>query len=137
MQTEIIVQMLVEKLGEEKAREIVPLNVNPDVPNEGTKASLVPARIARLGLERDETLISLAQQTSHGLGSNNWAVSPRFSPGDKPILAGDHHLDARILPGVWYPLAIVAPGVRAVGVNILGIPGMAVGRTDHIGFFQV
>ena len=36
------------------------------------------------------------------------------------------------MPGPWYPLAIVTPQIRAVGVNIPGIPGMAIGRTNHI-----
>jgi acyl-homoserine lactone acylase PvdQ len=47
-------------------------------------------------------------------------------------VTGDPHLDPRILPGVWYPLGIITPEIRAVGVNIPGLPGMAMGRTSHI-----
>ena len=133
IQTETITQMLVEKLGWEKAQQILPLNINPDDPTEGrTNVPAVQPVLARLNLERDARLIDLSRLTSHRLGSNNWAVSPQLSPGDKPILAGDPHLDARVLPGVWYPVAIITPRVRAVGVNIAGIPGMAIGRTNHI-----
>ena len=47
-------------------------------------------------------------------------------------LASDPHLDPRILPGVWYPLGIITPEIRAVGANIPGLPGIALGRTDYI-----
>ena len=39
IETEIIAQMLVEKVGPEKAREILPLNINPDDEPKG-KASI-------------------------------------------------------------------------------------------------
>jgi len=47
-------------------------------------------------------------------------------------LAGDPHLDARILPGVWYPIGMITPEIRVVAANIPGLPGMALGRTNHI-----
>jgi len=65
-------------------------------------------------------------------GSNNWAVSPAFSASGSTILSGDPHLDPRILPGVFYPVGLITPEIRAVGTNIAGIPGMAIGRTDYI-----
>ena len=65
------------------------------------------------------------------MGSNNWAVSPRFSPSGKPVVADDPHLDARMLPGVWYPVGIITPQLRAVGATVPGIPGMVIGRTDR------
>ncbi len=37
-----------------------------------------------------------------------------------------------MLPGVWYPVGLISRDIRAVGVNIPGIPGMAMGRTSHI-----
>ena len=133
LKAEVITQMLVDKLGWEKAQEIFPVNINPDDPNEDQVASPAPKlTVAQLNLSHDESLANLLGPASHHLGSNNWTVSPRFSPGEKPILAGDPHLDARILPGVWYPLAIITPEIRAVGVNLAGVPGMAFGRTNHI-----
>jgi penicillin amidase len=65
-------------------------------------------------------------------GSNNWAVSGDRTATGRALLCGDTHLDPRMLPGVWYPVGLFSPGIRAVGVNIPGIPGMAMGRTGHI-----
>jgi len=42
------------------------------------------------------------------------AVGPERSQSGKPILAGDPHLDARLLPGPWCPLGLIAPELRAV-----------------------
>ena len=64
-------------------------------------------------------------------GSNNWAVSPALSASGKAILSGDPHLDPRILPGVFYPVGLITPEIRAVGANIPGMPAMAIGRTDE------
>jgi penicillin G amidase len=69
-----------------------------------------------------------------GLGSNNWTVGSRLSAGGKPIVANDPHLDARMLPGPWYPSGLFTPQFRAVGANIPGLPGIVVGRTDYAAF---
>ncbi|MBW2480708.1 MAG: penicillin acylase family protein, partial [Deltaproteobacteria bacterium] len=63
---------------------------------------------------------------------NNWAAGRKFSPGGKPIVANDPHLDSTLLPGPWYPCGLITPQIRAVGVNIPGMGGMAIGRTEHI-----
>lgn len=65
-------------------------------------------------------------------GSNNWAVSGARTATGSALLCGDTHLDPRMLPGVWYPVGLISRDIRAVGVNIPGIPGMAMGRTSHI-----
>lgn len=66
------------------------------------------------------------------VGSNNWAAAADRTAGGGAMLAGDPHLDPRMLPGVWYPLALIWPGNRAVGANIPGMPGMGLGRTDFV-----
>ena len=133
--TEIIAQMLVEKLGVEKAMEIFPLNVNPDEAPQEAKEILTPAsEWTPLSLEKDEKVLAYLKDRFLRLGSNNWCVGPSFSAGGKPILANDPHMDARILPGPWYPSGLITPEVRAVGVTIPGIPGIMVGRTDHVAF---
>src|SRR6056300_769577 len=68
------------------------------------------------------------------IGSNNWAVDAKHSPGGKPIVANDPHLDARILPGPWHPCGIITPELRVVGVNIAGVPGMVVFRNAYVAF---
>jgi penicillin amidase len=133
--TEIIAQMLLEKLGVEKAMEIFPLNINPDEApqkesrNLGSGQELIP-----LPVSRDKKLLAYLKDFNLRLGSNNWCVGPKLSAGGKPIVADDPHLDSRILPGPWYPSGLITPEFRAVGVTIPGIPGIFVGRTDHVAF---
>ncbi len=133
MSTEIISQMLVDKLGPERASQLFPLNINPDDPSDqaGRRPKSSVGSSEPLHFAADYALLQYLETVGHGIGSNNWAVSPRFSPSGKPIVADDPHLDARILPGVWYPVGIITPKLRAVGAVIPGIPGMVIGRTDR------
>ena len=133
LHTEIIAQMLVEKVGLDRAREIFPLNINPDdFPKEINEAQDINQEFAQLHLATDKKIMSYVKDGTLRVGSNNWAVGPLLSANGKPIVANDPHLDARILPGPWYPIGIITPDFRAVGVIIPGTPGMIVGRTDHI-----
>lgn len=135
MQTEIALHNLVEAVGEEKAREIFPLNVNPDP--DGGKFSTAAADMpgpAFTGMTESGRLPLFPEPSVLKLGSNNWVTGPALSESGGPILANDPHLDARILPGPWYPVGMITPGFRAVGTNIAGIPGITVGRTSHLAF---
>jgi penicillin G amidase len=133
LNTEVIAQMLVEKLGPTRAMEIFPLIINPDDP--GTEMTNKPPKIdepMRLGLATDNPIMGYLKDRLLEIGSNNWAVAAEHSPGGKPIVANDPHLDARILPGPWYPCGIITPELRVVGVNIAGVPGMIVFRNAHV-----
>jgi len=133
LNAEIIAQMLVEKLGPKRAGEIFPLNINPDDPV--TKSSKKPPKIdepVRLGLVSDKQIMSYLEDRLLEIGSNNWAVGAKHSPGGKPIVANDPHLDARILPGPFYPCGIITPDSRVVGVSPAGLPGMIVFRNVHV-----
>jgi penicillin amidase len=131
--TEIIAQMMVEKVGIEKAREIFPININPDAVAYVSGPGTVP-QTASLGLDliRDSDLMAYLNHDKLHLGSNNWAVGPQASPNAKPIVANDPHLDATMLPGPWYPAGIITPDIRMVGAGIPGTPGMVIGRTPYI-----
>lgn len=131
LQTEVIAQMLVEELGEERAREIFPLNVHPEDGSQG--AWLRPLEHGQVGFARAHGS-ALLSPPALGLGSNNWVVGPQRSASGKPILADDPHLDARMLPGPWHPVGLVAPGVHAVGVTVPGIPGLVIGRNERVAF---
>ncbi len=131
--SEIITQMLLEKVGPERAKEIFSLNVNPDDPGEEPpKPGAANFGFERVDIASDRSVLSYCKDIPDGVGSNNWAVTPKLSPSNKPIVANDPHLDARILPGVFYPVGIITPKFRAVGVNVAGMPGMVVGRTDRV-----
>ena len=135
LKTEVIAQMLAEKLGEAKVREIFPVNINPDDPLPVKKSLRGPeSGRPRLNLAGDARMMDMLRETDGSLhiGSNNWVTSGSLSASGKPVLANDPHLDARILPGPWYPTGLITPGIRAVGVTIPGTPGMVAGRTDRI-----
>ncbi len=133
LNTEITAQMLVEKLGAKRAGEIFPLNINPDDPlAQAAKKTPEEDMPGKLGLAADNHIMGYLADRQLEVGSNNWAVGADHSPGGKPILANDPHLDARILPGPWYPCGIITPEVRTVGVMIAGVPGMIVFRNEHV-----
>jgi penicillin amidase len=133
IETEIIAQMLVEKLGPEKAKEIFPLNINPDDEPKGKASIQFPtSELARLDFASDKKLLAFLEDRPLRVGSNNWVTGPQRSAGGKPIVSNDPHLDARTLPGPWYPCGLITPESRWVGVGIPGIPAMVVGRNEHI-----
>ena len=133
LKTEIIAQMLVDALGPEKARTLFPLNINPDDPSgKNRSAYATEAPQPTLGLASDHPLLGYLSEGPLKIGSNNWAVSARFSPAGKPVLANDPHLDARILPGPWYPCALITPDLRIVGTGFPGLGGMIVFRNRYV-----
>jgi penicillin amidase len=138
LRTEIIAQMLVEKLGAKKASEIFPININPD-DSEGVAHSELRMRRSvitelPLNVASDKKLMALLEACDAPLrlGSNNWTVSPTLSESGKSIVANDPHLDSRVLPGPWYPMGIITPEFRAVNAYIPGSPGSVIGRNEHI-----
>ena len=133
IKTEILTQMLIERLGPEKAEELFPLNINPDEESPPpSKRVWSGANDLNLDLETQPSILSYLQDHSLNVGSNNWAVGPERSPGGRPVLANDPHLDARILPGPWYPCGLVTPQLRIVGVHIPGLPTMPIFRNNAL-----
>ena len=130
---EVVAQMLIDKLGLERAREIFPLTVNPDW---GTTSASVGGAGAgqRLGVRWSDLAVAPETLNHQGLGSNNWAIGPSRSASGKAMVANDPHLDSRILPGYWHPIGLFAPGVQAIGAALPGMPGILVGRTKHVAF---
>lgn len=136
--TEIIAQMLIEKLGAEKAAEIFPININPDNKLVGaaeTRRASLTVNERETGISNDPLLMRLLRKDlACAVGSNNWTVNAERSASGKPIVANDPHLDARMLPGPWLPMAIILPGKRSVGVSFPGMPGMIICRTTHAAY---
>jgi penicillin amidase len=130
LQAEILMHMLVEKLGWQRAQELRPLNVNPDAP---APEDPPPPLAEGSALAAPSThLAAFLHEGSLRLGSNNWAVAPTRSGGGGAAVASDPHLDVRLMPGPWYPAGLVCPGYRIVGASIPGLPGMVVFRTNHV-----
>ncbi|MEP2281257.1 penicillin acylase family protein, partial [Maribacter sp.] len=118
----------------EFAQDLRPLNVNPD-------------RTKPLKFGVDSLLLGFSEKFSKALpemastllpapkfGSNNWAISKNKSKSGKAIVSNDPHLDARLLPGIFYPVGLFCPSFKGVGLAIPGIPGLIVGRNEHVAF---
>ncbi|HWS04843.1 MAG TPA: penicillin acylase family protein [Burkholderiaceae bacterium] len=134
---EIVGQKLIDKLGQARAREIMPLTVNPDW-GTGAAAAGATAKAGvggeRLGVEWAHLPVAPETLNHQGLGSNNWAVGPSRSASGKAMVVNDPHLDSRILPGYWHPVGLFTPEIQAVGAALPGMPGILVGRTKHVAF---
>jgi penicillin amidase len=89
-------------------------------------ATAVGARASQAKIESDPIL-----QNNEGLGSNNWVVSGARSASGKPLLANDPHLGLTA-PPVWYFAQISAPGINVIGSTLPGVPGVILGRNEHL-----
>jgi penicillin amidase len=65
--------------------------------------------------------------------SNNWTVSGALTVSGKPLLANDPH---RVLaePSLRYVVHLVAPGWNVIGAGEPGLPGVAAGHNERIGW---
>lgn len=63
--------------------------------------------------------------------SNNWVVSGSRTTTGKPFLADDPHLGLGA-PSLWFLMALEAPGYRAIGATLPGVPGIVIGRNERI-----
>ncbi len=130
LDTELISQAILNQVGAERAAQIAQLTFNPDDQSEQA-AQPVPA--TRLdGLQPGDWITS--ELGPFQLGSNNWVMSAARSTGGAPVVVNDPHIDSRTLPGIWHPVGLITPKLRAIGVAGAGIPGLAVARTDRIAY---
>lgn len=132
------------KVGRAAADALYPVNSpiqEPIQPNGSTTARYDLAAIPAPGVPdsaamvavamREQMVAALGAQRSNpdgdGLGSNNWAVSPRRTLNKHALLAGDPHLDLT-LPSIWYEMHLVVPGkLDVAGVGFPGVPGVIIG----------
>jgi penicillin G amidase len=66
-----------------------------------------------------------------GMASNAWAVSPSRSTTDAPLLASDPHIEARI-PGLFHASHLSGGSFDAIGADVAGIPGIAIGHNQRL-----
>lgn len=136
---ELTMQKLIDKLGADKAlRELAPVNVNPDRKLQpvivGGTGEARPLGEVQLLAGLGEPDAPFAPWAPLNVGSNNWAVGKSRSASGAAVLVNDPHLDARLLPGIWHPVGLFTPEIQAVGAALPAVPGIQVGRTQHVAF---
>lgn len=72
----------------------------------------------------------------YSLGSNNWAVSGKYTSDGRAMVADDMHLGIQV-PHIWYRASFVWPeesgaDQKITGVTLPGTPAMVVGSNGHI-----
>jgi len=136
VKAEIVAQQLIDRLGSDRARELFPVPSNPDWSVGATPRQAAVPHTGEPTVDLDWNDVASGSETRHamGLGSNNWAVAPTRTQSGKAMLANDPHLDNRILPGAWHPVGLFTPEIRAVGAALPGMPGILIGRTQHVAF---
>jgi len=128
--TDLAFTELVQKLGEEKVKEILPgypENAPTIIPPNIKKFSQINSNF----IETDKAFRNFIGMTGTHLGSNNWVVSSQLSASGKPIIANDPHLAYRA-PGIWYAAVIKSPLWNASGVTLPGVPGVVIGKNNDI-----
>ncbi|MCS7058367.1 MAG: penicillin acylase family protein [Meiothermus sp.] len=90
--------------------------------------------------ESARRLLSLADSLPKALrppgqtgASNNWVIGPSRSATGKPLLANDPHLGLGA-PSIWYLVHMEAPGYKAIGSSLPGLPAVVIGRNERIGW---
>lgn len=66
------------------------------------------------------------------ISSNNWAVAPSRSASGNAMMANDPHLEINRLPNIWVEQVIELPNDTILTANMPGLPGILVGRNDHM-----
>jgi penicillin amidase len=79
----------------------------------------------------DSAKIAEAFKPDADNGSNNWAVSGRFTATGAPILCNDPHLELSF-PSIWYEMQLNSPNVNTYGATFPGSPSVIIGFNDHI-----
>jgi penicillin G amidase len=149
-------QWIVEKVGEERARDLFvsdsPLDhfiwtAGSSLPPAATPAFLKSSsqpgdRV--LGPDTGEPpfdsvawdaarsfLAQFEEESSEIIGSNNFVVSGAHTASGKPLLANDTHLQLST-PALWYILHMTAPGLNVEGFALPGAPLVIIGHNDRI-----
>ncbi|MBI5646937.1 MAG: penicillin acylase family protein [Ignavibacteriae bacterium] len=120
---------LASRLGEAKAREVLPLD-------DAFARAILPARTppppaGQAFLRGVLDTRSMLGMSGSAIGSNCWAVTGAKSATGLPILANDTHLP-HAQPARWYVMHMSCPGINVAGITIAGAPGIVAGHNDHI-----
>jgi penicillin amidase len=126
---EVLRSQLVEMLGAERVSQLMPTipHRELDAIDRRFFSGITPAS---LGAYEDAVG---PVRVPRVVGSNNWVVSGTLTQSGKPLLANDPHryLDN---PSLRYLTHLVGPGWNVIGAGEPGVPGIAAGHNERIGF---
>jgi penicillin amidase len=115
------------------ARPAADMSPTPDEAEAwATVARLGQVALTMAGLDDASGLAS-----DHGIGSNNWAVSPGQSATGGALLANDPHLGIS-MPSIWFlnglhcRIVSAACPLDVAGVSFPGVPGVVLGHNARI-----
>ena len=123
----LVMHRIRDRIGATRTAMLFPDMIPPDLPDQ-------PPVRDRLAGDGTQDPAEDWLPPGIGAGSNAWAIAPGRSSGAGAVLANDPHLDGRMLPGVWHPVGLYTPEARAIGAALPGLPGMLVGRNEHLAF---
>lgn len=79
----------------------------------------------------EKIILPVLPQPEDGVGSNNWAVSPKKTKNGKPLIANDPHLSLN-LPSLWYAMQLSTPDHSVKGATLPGALGIISGFNENI-----
>jgi len=124
--TELARLRFANKLGRERANEIIPpYPGDAPIPLPDFKAlyaELTPTAGA---------LLAAFPSEDYANGSNSWVVSGARSETGKPLLANDPHLGLQA-PSLWYFAHLSMPSGNVVGGTLPGVPFVVLGHNDDV-----
>ncbi len=128
--TDIAFSHLVQKLGEEKVKQVLPdfdENAPTIIPKHLKSASIVPTEFYNV----DKDYRKFMGFVGTHIGSNNWVVNSKKSESGKVIIANDPHL-AFQAPGKFMFSVVRSKGWSGEGFSIPGLPTFIIGKNNDI-----
>ncbi len=118
---------LLKTLSPQKVLELLP-------PYPGDKPQPLPdftSYYKTSQLDLSKLVAALPPPLPEGAGSNNWVVDGMRTQSGMPLMANDPHLGLAT-PSLWYFAHLKTPSLNAIGATLPGLPGIILGRNDHI-----
>ncbi len=128
--TDIAFASIVQKLGEENAKELLPdfpQNAPTIIPKGLNNVVSLPAGF----INTDREFRKFTGFIGTHIGSNNWVVNGKMSSSGKPIIANDPHL-AFSAPGKWFFAIIRCDEFNVEGFTLPGLPAIVIGKNQNI-----
>ena len=123
-QEELVRAMLIQKLGEEQAGELLNMNRpgNPHIVPDGVDLAALLPRLAGL-----QDVFGVPT----GGASNNWTVHGSRTTTGFPLLANDMHLKVSI-PCIWYEMHLTSGNYDVAGLTLPGVPLVIAGHNRDL-----